>query len=316
MKTWNLRVLAVAAVILIFLVGGGVYVVDEREQVILTQFGRAVGTPVDKAGLYYKIPWIQTVNRFPKTLMEWDGDPGQIPTLDKTFIWVDAFARWRVIDALRFFQTVGNEQGAQKKLDDIIDAAVRNAITSYHLIETVRNSNREKAELREVFGVGEAGNESLFIPISVGRDKITHMILENAARKLLEFGIELVDVRIKRIKYVDEVQKSVFARMIQERKQIAENIRSEGQGEANIIAGNKAKRLLEISSKAYREVQEIKGEADAEAAHIYAEAFGKDTEFYSFLKSLEVYGKALDEKSTLILDTQADLWRYLKRVKP
>lgn len=305
-----------AAVGLAVLLGfGGLFVVDEREQVIVTQFGRPVGKPIQEAGLYFKWPLIQQVNRFPKTLLEWDGDPGQIPTLDKTFIWVDAFARWRVVDPLRFFQTVGNETWAQKKLDDIIDPAVRNAITSHMLIEAVRNTNRDEAEIRSVIGEEETGSDSLFIPINVGRYRITKMIQEHAAKKLLEFGIELVDVRIKRILYVEDVQKSVFARMIQERKRIAEKIRSEGKREANIIEGNKARKLAEISSQAYREAEEIKGRAEAEAARIYAQAYSRDPEFYGFLKSLDVYSKGLDEKSTVVLDTGSDLWRYLKSVK-
>jgi membrane protease subunit HflC len=294
---------------------GGTFVVDEREQVVITQFGKPVGKPIKEAGLYFKWPFIQEVNRFPKMLLEWDGEPGQIPTLDKTFIWVDTFARWRIVDPLLFFQTVGNETFAQKKLDDIIDPAVRNAITSHLLIETVRNTNRDEAELRAVIGEEETGSESLFIPISVGRYRITEMIQEQAAKKLLEFGIELVDVRIKRINYVEEVQKSVFARMIQERKRIAEKIRSEGKREANIIEGNRARKLAEISSQAYKEAQEIKGKADAEAARIYAEAYGQDPEFYAFVKSLELYGTALNENSTLLLDTKSDPWKYLKRLR-
>ncbi|MGQ9859817.1 MAG: protease modulator HflC [Thermodesulfobacteriota bacterium] len=299
-----------------FLLGlGGLFVVDEREQVIVTQFGRPVGKPIQEAGLYFKWPLIQQVNRFPKTLLEWDGDPGQIPTLDKTFIWLDAFARWRIQDPLRFFQTVGNETWAQKKLDDIIDPAVRNAITSHLLIEAVRNTNRDEEDIRSVIGEEETGSDSLFVPISVGRHRITEMIQENAAKKLLEFGIELVDVRIKRILYVEEVQKSVFARMIQERKRIAEKIRSEGKREANIIEGNKARKLAEISSQAYREAQEIKGRAEAEAARIYAQAYSEDPEFYGFLKSMEVYSKGLDQNSTLVLDTRSELWRYLKTLR-
>ena len=310
--------LTVAAVILgaIFLLGGVTYTVDESEQVIITQFGRPIGKPIAEGGLKFKLPFIQTVNRFPKLLMEWDGDPGQIPTLDKTFIWVDAFARWRIVEPLLFFQTVGNETSAQKKLDDIIDPAVRNAITSYHLIEAVRNTNRDKSELQEIIGEGDATSQSLFVPIVMGREKITELVQESATKKLGEFGIELVDVRIKRIKYVDEVQKSVFERMIQERKRIAEKIRSEGKRAANVIEGNKTKRLLELTSGAYKEAQEIKGKADAEAAGIYAKAYSKDPELYGFLKSLEVYGRGLDEKSWLILDTRSDVWSYIKRIGP
>jgi membrane protease subunit HflC len=308
-------VLAVIILIVIFVIGGGTYVVDEREQVIITQFGEAMGDPVTEAGLKFKIPFIQKVNRFPKLLLAWDGDPGQIPTLDKTFIWVDTFARWRIIDALTFFQTVGNETMGLKKLDDIIDPAVRNAITSHYLIEVVRNSTRSKEEL-ETAVEEDVARQQLSIPIMVGREKITQIIKDQAAKKLLEFGIELVDVRIKRVNYVEEVRKSVYDRMIEERNSIAERIRSEGEEQAKIIEGNVQKQLAEITSKAYKEVQRIKGEAEAEATTIYADAYNKDPELYAFLKSMEVYSAGLDENSRLILDTQSDLWQYMKRLEP
>jgi membrane protease subunit HflC len=310
------NVIVPAALVLgLLLFGMPFYVVDETEQVIITQFGRPVGGPITQAGLNVKVPFIQKVNRFSKTLMEWDGDAGQIPTLDKTFIWVDTFARWRIQDPLLFFQSVGTEAWAHKKLDDIIDAAVRNAVTSHHLIETVRNSNRAMADDLQEAGV-ESSIQTAQDAIRVGREKITQSIQDQAAKKLQAFGIELVDVRIKRLNYVDEVLKSVYERMIQERKRIAEKIRSEGKREANIIEGNKARRLLEISSQAYREAQEIKGRAEAEATQLYAQAYNKDPELYAFVKSLEVYGRALDDKASLILDTRSDLWSYLKRVNP
>jgi membrane protease subunit HflC len=309
--------IAIAVIILvgIFLIGGGTYIVDERDQVIITQFGRPVGGPVNKAGLRLKIPVIQKVNRFPKLLLEWDGDPGQIPTLDKTFIWVDTFARWRIVDPLLFFQTIGSEMGALQKLDQIIDPAVRNAITSHILIDAVRNSNRSPDDLEKA-DQDEVASQELLIPIQVGREKITEQVQEKAAEKLKAFGIELVDVRIKRINYVEEVRRSVYERMVQERKRIAEKIRSEGQKQANIIEGNKKKRLLELTSQAYKESQEIKGEADAEATKIYAEAYTNDAELYNFIKSLEVFREGMDENSSLILDTESDLWQYLKRMDP
>jgi membrane protease subunit HflC len=299
----------------IFVVGGGTYVVDEREQVIITQFGDPIGEPIVKAGFRFKIPFIQKVNRFPKLLLEWDGDPGQIPTLDKTFIWVDTFARWRIVDPLKFFQTVGGETWGQKKLDDIIDPAVRNAITSHRLIEAVRNSNRPKEEL-ETAVEEDVARRQLLLPIRIGREKITEVIQEAAARKLTEFGIELVDVRIKRVNYVEDVRKSVYDRMIEERSSIAERIRSEGEEQAKIIEGSVKRQLAEITSTAYKEAQRVKGEADAEATTIYAGAYNKDPEFYAFLKSMEVYGKGLDANSGLILDTQSDLWQYIKRLEP
>jgi membrane protease subunit HflC len=313
MKPANI-IIALVIILGIIVVSGGMFVVGEREQVVITQFGRPVGDPITQAGLHFKIPFVQKVNRFPRLLLEWDGEPGQIPTLDKTFIWVDTFGRWRIVDPLLFFQTVGTESWAQKKLDDIIDPAVRNAVTSHLLIEAVRNSNREKSELQTLAGEGEVVSEELQIPISVGREKITEIIQNRAAAKLKGFGIELVDVRIKRINYVEDVQKSVFERMVQERKRIAEKIRSEGQRQANIIEGNKDKRLLELKSQGYRESQEIKGTADAEATKIYAEAYNKDPELYSFVKTLEVFEQGLDENSSLILDTRSDLWKYLRSI--
>lgn len=287
-----------------------VYTVDETEQVVITQFGKPVGEPIAEPGLKGKIPVIQAVNRFPKNLLEWDGDPGQIPTLDKTFIWVDAFARWRITDPLQFFRTVNNESGALRKLDDIIDPAVRNFITSYHLIESVRNTNRSM-DTMEV-GLEQIGEKVPIAEVKTGREKITRMILEQAQPKLAEFGIEVVDVRVKRINYVEEVQKAVYGRMIQERKQIAEKFRSEGMGESKKIEGEREKELQRISSEAYRKAQEIKGKADGEAAQLYAEAYNRDAEFYSFVKTLDIYKDILDENTWLMLSTDSEFLKYLK----
>jgi len=301
-------------VIVVVIVGmNSFFTVDETKQVVITQFGRPVGEPITEPGIKWKIPFIQIVNYFPKNLLEWDGDPGQIPTLDKTFIWVDTFARWRIIDPLKFFRTVNNEMGAQRKLDDIIDPAVRNSITSHHLIEAVKNSNRPM-DTMEV-GLEQIGKKAPLVEIKIGREKITRMIMKEAMPKLAEFGIGLVDVRIKRINYVEEVQKAVFGRMIQERKQIAEKFRSEGLGESKKIEGEKDKELKIISSEAYRKSQEIKGKADAEAARLYSEAFGRDSEFYSFVKTLDVYQDTLDEDTWLMLSTDSDFFKYLKTYK-
>jgi len=286
------------------------FTVDETEQAVITQFGRPVGEPVTEPGLRFKLPFIQVVNFFPKNLLEWDGDPGEIPTLDKTYIWVDTFARWRITDPLKYFRTVNNEMGAQRKLDDIIDPAVRNFVTSYHLIESVRNSNRPMDTME--IGLEQIGKKATVTEVKTGREKITNLISEQAAPKLAEFGIELVDVRIKRINYVEEVQKAVFGRMIAERNQIAEKFRSEGSGESKKIEGEKDKELKKISSEAYRTSQEIKGKADAEAASLYAEAYGRDSEFYSFVKTLEVYKNTLDENTALMLSTDSDFLGYLK----
>jgi len=288
------------------------YIVDETEQVVVTQFGKVVGTPKKSPGLYFKIPGIQHATYFPKNLLHWDGDPGQIPTLDKTYIWVDTFARWRIIDPIKFFQTVNNTTRAQGRLDDIIDPAVRNFITSYPLIESVRRTDRTLDTFEtSVDDQGQQDNRTAYT-VSTGREKITKMIMEQAQPKLTPFGIEIVDVKIKRINYVEEVRKSVYGRMVAERKQIAEKFRSEGQGEARKILGEKERELKRITSEAYRKAQEIKGHAEAEATRLYAEAFGMDPEFYSFSRTLDIYGTTLDKNSDLVLSTDSDFLQYLK----
>jgi len=293
------------------LVYSGAYTVDETEQVVITQFGRIVGEPKTSPGLKFKIPFIQNANFFNKNLLDWDGDPGQIPTSDKTFIWVDTFARWKIVDPIKFFLTVNNRFNAVAKLNDIIDPAVRNFITSHSLIEAVRKSNRE-LDTREVGLEDLEKDRRETYDIEIGREKITQGILEQAYPKLAQFGIELVDVKIKRINYVEEVQKSVYGRMIAERKQIAEKFRSEGQGEARKIQGDKERDLQQITSEAYRTAQEIKGKADAEATKIFARAFGVDPEFYSFVKTLEVYSEVLDKDNSLILSTDSEFLKYFK----
>ena len=297
-------------IIIIFIIFGAVYAVDETEQVVVTRFGEAIGKPKITPGLYFKIPIIDTTNYFPKNLLEWDGDPGQIPTLDKTFIWVDTFARWKIVDPLKFFEAVNNVVAGLGRLDDIIDPAVRNFITSYPLIETVRMTNRE-LDIREV-GVDEVKELSPLGEVKTGRAQITKGIMEQAQPKLAKFGIELVDVKIKRLNYVEEVQRSVYARMIAERKQIAEKFRSEGKGEARKIEGDKEKEMKRITSGAYRTAQEIKGKADAESTKIYAQAYGRDPDFYSFTNTLDIYKKALDKDSTLVLSTDSEFFKYFK----
>ncbi len=301
----------IAGIIVIFLLFTAAYTVDETEQVVVTQFGRVVGEPKTSPGLYFKLPFIQSTNYFSKNLLDWDGDPGQIPTLEKTYIWVDTFARWKIVDPVKFFQTVNNAVAALGRLDDIIDPAVRNFITSYRLIETVRTSNREL----DTFEIGlediQKGRDSSYT-ITTGREKITKGILEQASPKLVGFGIELVDVKIKRINYVEQVRKSVYGRMIAERKQIAEKFRSEGLGESRKILGEKERDLKVITSEAYRLAQEIKGIADATVTKLYAAAYGVDPDFYSFTKTLDIYQTALDDSSTLVLSTDSVFLKYLK----
>ncbi len=309
-----MRGLALVAVVvfgLFILLGSAAFVVSETEQVVITQFGKPVGEAIKDAGLHFKVPFIQEANFFPKNLLEWDGEPSQMPTLDKTYIWVDTFARWRITDPLTFFETVNNEMAGQKKLDDIIDPATWNFITSHHLIEAVRNSDR-KMDIKEA-GVDEVYKALILKPIKMGREKIAQGIMEQANPKLTQLGIELVDVRIKRINYVEEVRKAVYNRMIAERKQIAEKFRSEGRGESSKIAGDKEKELKKITSEAYKKAQEIKGKADGEATKIYAEAYNKDPEFYSFNNTLKTYKNSLDKETWLLFSTNSDFFKYLKQ---
>jgi modulator of FtsH protease HflC len=309
MKNKSIYIIPLA--IIAFVLYGAAYTVDETEQVVVTQFGRIIGEPIKDPGLHFKIPFVQKANYFNKNLLEWDGDPGQIPTLDKRFIWVDAWARWKIVDPIKFFQTVNNRFNAIGKLNDIIDPAVRNFITSNTLIEAVRKSNRELETATIGLEDYEKGLQEGY-SISVGRDKITKGILKQAQPKLAQFGIELVDVKIKRINYIEDVQKSVYSRMIAERKQIAEKFRSEGKGEAQKILGEKERDLQRITSEAYKTAEEIKGKADAEATSIYAEAYKRDPEFYSFLQTLEIYSTALDQKNSLVLSTDSEFLKYLK----
>ena len=302
--------LLVILALVVFAVFSSAYVVDETEQVVLTQFGRAVGEAKTTPGLYFKIPVIQQANYFFKNLQSWDGDPGQVPTLDKTFIVVDTFARWKIVDPLKFFQTVNNMTGAMSRLDDIIDSAVRNFVTSYPLIETVRMSNRE-LDVSEV-GLEVVKDTSPLGEVKFGRSNITKGILEQAQPKLKDFGIELVDVKFKQLNYVEEVQKTVYGRMIAERKQIAEKFRSEGKGEARKIEGDMEKDLKEIDSGAYKTAQEISGKADAEATLIYARALGRDPEFYSFIQTLDIYKDTMDKSTSLVLSTDSELLRFFK----
>jgi len=311
MKTKGALLIVAAAVIALAYFSA--YVVDETEQVVVTQFGKVVGAPKQGSGLYFKLPFVQEATYFPKNLQEWDGDPGQIPTLDKTYIWVDTFARWKIVDPIKFFQTVNNTISAQGRLDDIIDPAVRNLITENRLIEAVRQTNRGMDTFEH--GIEEAKDPKSF-HITIGREEITKQILEQAQPKLSKFGIEVVDVKIKRINYVEQVRNSVYGRMIAERKQIAEKFRSEGKGEARKILGDKEKELKQITSEAYRKAQTLKGKADAEATNLYAESYGVDPDFYSFIKTLEIYSETLDKDSSLVISTDSEFFKYLKGYAP
>ena len=304
---WGVIVLFV-----IIMLSNGFYSVGETQQVVITQFGEPVGGPIKEAGLHWKIPFIQTAHFFEKRILAWDGDPNQIPTKDKKYIWVDLTARWRINDPLKFLQSVGDETGAQGRLDDIIDAVARDFVSDNILLELVRNSNREFTSYDvELVRDTSLVNKS----IKGGRDYITRQILKHASKLVLQYGIELVDVRIKRINYVEAVRKKVYERMISERKRIAERYRSEGQGQMAEIEGKREKELQRIRSEAYKKAKEIQGKADAEATRIYASAYNKDPEFYSFLKTLDTYKTTVDSNTVLLLTTKSDYLKYLKRIK-
>ena len=287
------------------------YRVSESEQAIITQFGDPVGDPVTDPGLHFKVPFVQTVNRFEKRFLEWDGNPNQVPTRDKRFIWVDTYARWRIVDPLLFFQRLRDERGAQSRLDDILDGETRNAVARYDLIELVRSNNRDPDD---VLVEGEE-EEVILNVIEKGREQISGEILARASTRTTDLGIELLDLRIKRLIYVDEVQQDVFARMIAERRRIAALFRSEGEGEAARIQGERERELQRIQSEAFRTAEELRGKADAEATDVYASAYGRDANFYAFTRSLESYEKVMDPETMFILGTDSEFLKYVEGLR-
>lgn len=295
-------------VVLVLLAGKPLYTVTEVNQAIITQFGEPVGDPVTEPGLHLKLPYIQTANMFEKRFLEWDGFPNQVPTRDRRFIFVDTYARWRITDPLLFFQRLRDERGAQSRLDDILDGETRNAVARHDLIEIVRTSNREPVNTT----VGEQEEQEVLEAITTGREEITQEILQAAAAAVGDLGIELLDLKFKRINYVPEVQQDVFARMIAERQRIAEEFRSEGQGESARIQGERERDLARIESEAFRTAEELRGEADAEATGIYAAAYGRDASFYAFTKSLETYERTMDPNTVFILGTDSEFLRFLE----
>jgi len=298
------------AVVALMVLMNSFYVVKEPEQVIITQFGKPVGDPVVTPGLKFKLPMVQHVHRFDKRFLEWDGDPNQLPTRDKRFIWVNMYARWRITDPLLYFQRLRDERGAQTRLDDILDGEVRNAIASYDVEQVVRTSNRVP-----VLTEGVPEDEKTLNKIGKGRTDIRDEILANSQTRTADLGIEILDVEFKRINYVQEVQRKVYERMVSERQRIADRFRSEGQGEAFRIRGEKDRELLRIRSEAYRKAQEIKGNADAEATGIYAAAYNKSADtrdFYEFIKTMDAYRATLDKETSLVLSTDSDFYRYMK----
>ncbi|MCB9799955.1 MAG: protease modulator HflC [Candidatus Omnitrophica bacterium] len=285
------------------------FIVDETQQAVITQFGEPVGNPVREPGLKWKVPLIQKVHYFDKRILDWDGYPSEVPTRDKKFIWVDVTGRWQITDPLQFLKTMQTENSAQTRLDDIMDGATRNFITRHNLVDIVRSSNRILGLQRKD---AEANSEQVYEKVEVGRDMITRGILDAAREIVKEYGIDLIDLRIKRINYIPSVQKKVFERMISERKRAAETLRSEGQGVRAEIEGQKEKELKRITSEAYRKAQKLKGEADAEATKIYGEAYSKDPDFYAFMESLEIYPETLSN-GRLVLTTDSDLLKYVKK---
>ena len=311
MKTKTV-ILGVVALIILITFANGFYTVAETEQVVITQFGKPVGKIIKTAGVHWKIPFVQDAHFFEKRILEWDGDPNQIPTKDKKYIWLDTTARWKISDPLRFLQSVGNESGAQGSLDDIVDAATRDVVSDHLLVEVVRNSNRPAGAADTEL---QQDSTKVLETIHFGREKITRMILSIADSLAPKFGIDIIDVRIKRINYVQDVRKKVYERMISERKRIAERYRSEGKGQMAEIEGNMEKELQRITSEAYRTAVEIQGKADAQATRIYADAYNSDPEFYSFLKTLQTYKASLDSTSTIVFSTKADYWKFLRSPK-
>ena len=307
MKGMKPTIVLAVILVLIVIVTVFAFTVSETQQVIVTQFGSPKRVIKD-AGLHFKLPFIQKVNTLEKRVLEWDGNPTQVPTLDKKYIWVDSFARWRITEPLVFFKTVTMESSAHGRLDDIINGAVRNKISNHPLIEAVRTSDRPMSIMTGIDG--EATGE--IHKVEAGRDAIVAEVLAEAQQAATEFGIEIIDIRFKRINYVEQVRESVYQRMITERQRIASKYRSEGEGQKLEIEGRKEKEEKQISSEAYKTSQEIMGKADAEAIRTYAEAYSKDPEFYSFLETLTSYEENLATGSTLILSTDGDYLKYLK----
>ncbi len=301
--------LIVIAVAGLMVFSSAAYQVPEGEQVIITQFGDPIGEAITEPGLHFKVPFIQSTNYFQKRFLEWDGNPNQVPTRDKRFIWVDTYARWRIVDPLRFFQRLRDERGAQSRLDDILDGETRNAVASYDLIELVRSTNRNPEDVP----VESEEEEAILELIEKGRQEIAQEILARASGPTADLGIELLDLRFKRINYVEEVQQDVFARMIAERQRIAELYRSEGAGEAARISGERERELQRITSEAFRTAEELRGTADAEATGTYAEAYNRDADFYAFTRSLESYEKTMDPSTMFILATDSEFLTYLEK---
>jgi modulator of FtsH protease HflC len=303
-----------------FVLLSSIYTVSEVEQVIITQFGEPVGAPVTAAGLKVKVPFIQDVNVIDKRVLEWDGNPSDMPTKDKLYVSVDLFARWRIVDPLQYFLRLHDERSAQSRLDDVLGSETRNAVAKHELIEIIRTT-KDRVPLRDVL-LTDAGREldvGSLVPIQKGRKLVEQEIFAEAAAKVRVFGIELLDIRFKRINYNESVRPKIYDRMISERRQIAERFLSEGNGEAARIRGNRVRDLNKIQSEAYRQVEEIRGVADAKATEIYARAYNQSPEavaFYEFTRTMQSYKSMIAENTTLVLSTSSDLFKFLKGMTP
>lgn len=314
MSNKKLIISVIVIVALIATAMSSIYIVNEKEQVVITQFGKPIGSAVTTPGINIKKPFIQDANVFDKRYLEWNGDPNQIPTKDKKFIFIDTYARWQITDPLQFYKRLTNERGAQSRLNDILDGETRDYIANHDLVEAVRNSNREA---RVTDTLTEPSSDTL-IDIRIGREKIEKMILKTANERVSDLGIIILDFKIKRLNYVDEVRENVFKRMNSERFRIADKFRSEGQGQASRINGEKVRDLKTIQSTAFEQAEKIKGKADASAAAIYAQAYNQSTQsknLYSFLKSMETFEKTFDGNTSVILSTDSELFKYLKSMK-
>ena len=312
-----LTIIVVAGILL--LIANSLYTVRETEQVIITQFGKPVGEPVTEAGLKMKLPFVQNINPIEKRILEWDGSPSNMPTKDKLYIAVDLFARWRITDSLQYFLRLRDERSAQSRLDDILGSETRNAVAKHELIEIIRTT-KDRQPLRDA-SLSEADLATLgsLVPIRKGRAGVEEEIFNAAANKVKVFGIELLDIRFKRINYNESVRPKIYDRMISERRQIAERFRSEGNGEAARINGLRERDLNKVRSEAYKEVEEIRGAADAKATEIYAEAYDSSDEsrdFYEFQKTMDMYKSVIKNNTTLMLSTESEAFKFLKGMAP
>ena len=313
MKNFSKIATTILAFLVVIVVNDGFYIVDETEQVVITQFGNPVGESVTEPGLNFKVPFIQTANYFEKRYLEWDGDRNQVPTKDKKFIFVDTYARWQITDPLQYFQRLGDERGAQSRLDDILDGETRNAIAAHNLVELIRSTNREP--ISEGI-IADIVTDSLEV-IQTGRDVIQEQIQELANERASDLGIAVLDFRFKRINYVEEVRRTVYDRMISERNRIADKFRSEGQGESSRINGEKERELIRIQSEAFREAETIRGKADAEAAAIYNQSYNRSRsarELYDFTKTMEAYISTIDKETSLIISTDSEFYKFLNTI--